>query len=56
MSQNTQQTIRDIQIDKLTDKQRKKVWKLIDDWYANTDMWDLLEMSEIIDTPISELK
>lgn len=53
---NTATTIRELGlVDKLTDKQRQKMWELIDDWYNNTDVWDLLEMSGVIDTPVSEL-
>ena len=50
-----EKTIRDITYDELTEKQRESIWKLIDGWYQNTDLWDLLEMSGIIDTPLSEL-
>jgi hypothetical protein len=50
-----EKTLADVQISDLTDTQYKNVWQLIDDWYNNTDIWDLLNLSGIIDTPISEL-
>lgn len=48
-------TLADATYEELTDEQREKVWKLIDGWYQNTDLWDLLELSGLIHTPIEEL-
>jgi len=39
----------------LTEKQRKMVWRLVDDWYNNTELWDLLRISGIDEMTIGEI-
>ena len=51
-----EKTIRDLdKLGDLTDEQHKKVWDKVDEWYQNADLWDLLEMSGVIDTPLKKL-
>ncbi len=51
-----QKTLRDIKMFSLSQSKQNKVWKMLDDWYNNTEIWDLLELSGLINTPLNKLK
>ena len=43
-------------INKLTDKERGNIWKLIDSWYNNMDAYDLMEISGVFEILASKIK